>query len=131
MKMYRLETKDKQGVYVSGAFRDATGSSDISTRHPSHYDDDRLQDAINQFDQDLYHKHSHKFMFAFSSISQMKRWVYKKAWFGNLAWLGVTLNVYEVDAKWCMLGSTQCTFWKRKAKLVEKIDLNTFVRKTK
>ena len=125
MRVYRAETKGGEGMYYSGKFGQAVGTTSACIRHPMPEDDWRLQASLHKKMPQIDYKED-RFKFGFQSKSQFKRWVYKKKWRAKLGELGVTLNVYDVDTKFCMLGNNQCTFWKGKAKLVEKINLSNF-----
>lgn len=78
---------------------------------------DHCMDVINSGLFDIYHEHD--FKFCFKDYSQMERWIYNFDWRVGLNEGGILMNVYEIDEKYVMIGTTQCTFNIKHAVLVD------------
>lgn len=111
---------------LKSSFALASGQEPFCTdRWPSPYadikfiEDTTKKRGLDELDNIRYSCHD---KFGFSSVSQMKRWVYKKKWRKALSQFGMDLCVYEVPLEHVIIGTSQCTFDSRYAELVEVLD---------
>ena len=110
VRIYRLETTEGIGVYMSDAWEHATCTdSTCSDRHPSPL----LDPALQKFQDEDY--------FGFASIAQYRAWVYKAAWRRALFDEGIELVVYEVERQLVTFGEVQCVFMRSKANVIERL----------
>ena len=116
--VWRLEDSGGRGMY--GEFRDSSyfyyasmgsGEDDPAPEnvHPLPYEDPLLKFA--PWNSDYY--------FGFSSIEQMRRWIYKDEWLSRLAAYGIMLNLYKVPREFCNHGKDQSCFRLSYADMIE------------
>lgn len=111
--IYRIQNEYGEGMYT-GPSCDAS-SSMHEHRHPLPSDDAALKDKwINL-------KNATHYKFGFSSIEQLKFWIYKLKWRKELAKAGYCVYIFETDD--FLIGDTQAVFVKDTATLVETISL--------
>lgn len=114
-KVYRVEDKDGKGMYCG---RVSLWGMHDPVRHPTPMDDSRLMrsfqrdtggigDARTEFDKFLFDEFG-RVRFGFSSLDQLRRWIYDDEWKDTLYVYGFKLNVYECDRVW--VGDTQAVF---------------------
>jgi len=123
VKVWRVEHRDngRIGMYNKEyhAFINATeGDCDATAteKHPSPMTDDPLGfwDLGN----------SCEWNFGFSSLAQMRNWIYKAKWRRNLAKLDFVLACYEVDAEHFRRSNFQAIFWFDMAERIEVRDVD-------
>jgi len=109
--IYRVENNNKEGMY---------GGSDVpcswemveSKTHPSPYEDDKIKP--------FWDRHSKDLQFGFSSIQQLRFWIYKKEWREQLDASGFHISV--IIAKGAH-GDTQSVFLPTTRKDIKTISL--------
>jgi hypothetical protein len=102
MLVYRVQNENGQGMYHASDYA-YTVLSDTYARHPMPYDDLKLMNALSLDGQDYRGK-----LFAFSSLEQLKFWIYREDDRAAIADDGC--KVYTIDAKRVWVGDTQCVF---------------------
>ncbi len=108
MHIIRLETNDGKGIYQEGLVWDA-GIATEPRWHPSPHDENlpyRSNDKMRD-----YH-------FGFKGARTYLQWFYKPEWRSRFLELGVTLQVYKVDAEHVISTESQLIFLKHNAELV-------------
>lgn len=97
IKVYRIESKDGIGPYVSMHYREWTDRCHEGPRTPAP-DLDGLPEDIPC-----------GFYFGFESLKQLKKWFFKKE-IENLAKIGFNINTYYIHKKHIMYGGKQILF---------------------
>ena len=126
MKVFRVETEEREGPYAVG---------------PSHYSDDRRNPSPTD-DRGLRMRwldacsngYAHGYHFGFPDLSALKRWFHDTGWRAAADGRGHAVSVYEVenevidfaghDVRTVMEGSTQLVFWKDAARRIARFDLS-------
>ncbi len=113
MKIFRLETDKKFGIYQSTAMLfTADQYSGDRTKHPRPCDDSRFnEECINKTGKDaLRYGYSGSYVFGFSSPEQLLRWFYEEYDYVVFEEHSVRIAVYECDD--VIVGNTQVAFSK-------------------
>ncbi|PHS22242.1 MAG: hypothetical protein COA84_13880 [Robiginitomaculum sp.] len=112
MRMYRVHVKDlfEKGMYRGGGKWADWDEIQSSPRHPMPRDDDELMDNISNI-LGVYYIEPWM-VFGFSTIAQLKFWIYKKKWREKLTELGFIVSYIESD--YIARGSTQAVVHKNK-----------------
>lgn len=105
----------------------ADESDKNSSQHPVPHQDSKLVDE----NKDLfvcpsygeYRFYSRKFIFGFSSIEQLRRWIYNDAWLKSLDEKGYVLSIYEGDVRH---GHTQAVINRDSAVLIDKHKISDY-----
>lgn len=117
--IYRLEDKELRGPYSNGGNM-LTASID-ARKHPSPYKDTLL---VNDFESryidgglaDFTIPRNYKF--GFSSMGQLRAWLYDDEWLEDLHIQGYTLSIYEIERNAVAIGYSQVMFNSDKATLL-------------
>jgi len=116
-KIFRIENEAGKGIYVG----DSKVSSDLyeidgpSPRHPRPEDDSLLmksfEDSGRNVSNERYFLFSvTPFKFGFTSVEQLRNWIYNDEWLISLAEEEFVLAVYEVADENVMVGNTQACY---------------------
>lgn len=116
MLIYRVEKENGQGLYRDNDYPFSYEMVD-SMRHPLPSDDALLSIFWNA----LSYESMAKFHFGYSSIEQLKSWVYRTSWREEIDKAGFRVNVYETENY--KTGDTQAVFVKSKSKFVNSLSL--------
>ena len=114
--VYRVETVDGIGMYGCGV-NCVNFEMDDDRRHPLPKDDAELSvfwERLSSDDRD-------GIRFGFSSIDQLKSWIYKKSWRKEIAKSGLIVSVYR--ARFVRVGATQAVFKLKTAKKIGTVDI--------
>lgn len=114
--IYRVETVDGIGIYGAGV-RCANLEMDDSRRHPLPTEDAELSDFWGKMS--LCDRGGIRF--GYSSINQLKSWIYKKSWRKEIAKSGLIVSVYR--ARFVRVGATQAVFKLKTAKKIGTVDI--------
>lgn len=147
MLIFRMETATGVGMYHNAASECIinNGTSD-SKRWPMPYDDDRFKTnkehhLKENYDNEMFKGsqtqtmfiewcedlrkcglfefyNENNYQFGFSSYEIMEKWISEFEWRKQLAEAKIYLTVYDVPRDYVILGYTQCTFRRDKAKLM-------------
>lgn len=116
MKIYRVEDDQGTGMYrTSIALREMNCSD---KRHPSPWDDMKLSEPWENMD--LYERS--KMFFGFSSLDQLKFWIYLEEWRKLLKKEGYFISVYECEPDDAIIGETQAIFIRSSATKIQQLD---------
>lgn len=127
MLIYRIEDEDGGGPYRGdNSHLNPFGSTSASDRHPLPVDDSLLQESIRfRMGRDLsasdatwIHWSSFlesDFIFGFTSIDQMRNWVYKDEWLYTMDKNGFFLSEFNVPKHHVCVGNTQAVFRRKEA----------------
>jgi hypothetical protein len=102
--IYRVENSLGKGMYT-GDNCEATREMHDTFRHPPPYQDARLRDA---WDEKYYAGSQHLYNFGFSSLDQLRMWIYRDEWRRLLHDAGFFIHAYSADNY--ILGDTQAVF---------------------
>jgi hypothetical protein len=106
--VYRIETKDGQGMYGSGGFRRAAGEAAYDgSRHPGPGEDGKMR-KVTEKRRDTYYFDYSPFHFGFISVEQLRNWIYKDEWLLSLHESGHVLAI--VRSEDVIEGFTQAIF---------------------
>lgn len=121
MPVFRIEDAHGNGMYWGGGLWDkAVGGRPNTKRHPCPEDDSRLWgNYLKRPEIGVYYFH-----FGFSSIAQLRAWLYKDEWLERMHEMGGVLKVYDVDAEHVVLGNAQVMFLKEQANSCERHSLH-------
>lgn len=110
MLIYRVEQENGRGMYVDN--KDDTYSSEMTEamRHPIPSEDAALRDAWNALSLSQF-----KYCFGFSSLEQLKSWIYRSDWRAAINADGFKVAAYETTD--FLVGDTQAVFRKATARL--------------
>ena len=118
-RIFRIESVEKRGMYCGHMWDGIRGVIKLSERHPDPHKDSKL---LNE-NRDLFcfsingpYFKAYKFVFGFSSIDQLRRWIYQDSWLKSLEESGYMLNIYEGDVR---PGYTQAVINSHTAALIE------------
>lgn len=117
IKVYRAENDELEGMYSSEVSR---FMFELQSRHPSPHDDMALKGPWNQICDD---DRTSEFHFGFSSIEQLKFWIYMEEWRQGLTEEGFKISVYEIEEAYTLIGETQCVFQTEYAQLDHRLSL--------
>jgi hypothetical protein len=125
MLIYRIEDEDGGGVYRGDNSDMNPMGGSVSDRHPLPADDSLLQESLRfRMRRDLAKEYQWKhwtsfleddFIFGFSSIDQMRNWVYQDVWLRKLDKGGFFLSEFNVPKHHVCVGNTQAVFRRSKA----------------
>lgn len=127
MNVIRMEDKLGVGMYHSdcGSNPVINGGMSDDRRWPMPQRDTKLMEDRGAKTERLYpgqmpgsYELLDLYKFCFCTYEQMEAWIYDFDWRVTLGELGIIMSVYEVDDDWVMIGATQCTFRRDKAKLL-------------
>lgn len=119
MLVFRIEDANDDGMYGGGMWDKAVGARADTKRHPCPQDDSRLWWNYLKRPEVV-----RDFHFGFSSISQLRAWLYKDEWLERMHELGGVLKVYDVDDEHVVLGNAQVMFLKEQANSFERRSLH-------
>jgi len=126
-KIFRIENLEKRGIYRGPDWDGVYDTVAGSKIHPSPHNDSKLldenKDLFYSFDVDEWRFLADEFVFGFSSIDQLRRWLYNDAWLRSLDEKGYMLSIYEGDVRH---GHTQAVIDKSTAELVEQHKISEF-----
>lgn len=106
MRVLRVECNGA-GMYM-GATRQAGIHMDDDRAHPLPCEDSGMPEGAIQWLRKHGHGGSKRARFGFSSVAQLRRWIYKDEWIARLGAVGCEL--VEYDAGTCYAGHTQAMF---------------------
>lgn len=121
MTVYRVENANGEGMYRNRVFSDRDcplNDCYDMYRHPMPSSDDALCKSIGT---DMVYWH--RYHFGFSSISQLKNWLYTDDVRSKLANAGFVISVYECETEFH--GDTQAVFIRDTARKVAALNLET------
>lgn len=127
MKLFRIQDEHDNGLYRinDGSDRDGyftllpedfIGGNEGNSQHPLPYEDSlfdtnrRQREFANDADYVRY---------AFNSIEQLRRWMFKDDWLECCDAIGLYVAVYEVPEDQVIVGHTQCCFNRLHAKRIK------------
>lgn len=126
-KIFRIENLEKRGIYRGPDWDGVYETVSASSRHPAPHKDSKLldenKDLFCSIDIDEWRFLADEFVFWFSSIDQLRRWLYNDAWLRSLDEKGYMLSIYEGDVRH---GHTQAVIDKSTAQLVEQHKISEF-----
>lgn len=105
--LYRVEDNLGEGMYHSSNAPSLGMHNEI--RHPSPREDSKLYDGIKILLKkrgDIAFNFS-LFKYGFSSLGQLKSWIYKKEWKKGLHKAGFSLSIYKCEEENFVAGDTQ------------------------
>ena len=108
--IYRIETPEGEGMYHSGA-SEVTSNLHHPYRHPEPDEDDLLAPVLISKSGGSEHIAWYalrNYYFGFSSVEQLRRWIYQDEWLRGLHNDGLVITVIESDD--VLLGHTQAMF---------------------
>ena len=123
MCVFRVEDAQGRGFYRGPWFemhmRLLDGNDSIA--HPTPYADSQYgisEDARKERDPEHW---IGKQVFGFVSLDQLRRWFYNDTWLQGMH-PSMRISVYECPADDPVIGRTQCTFTRGKAKLIQQCE---------
>lgn len=116
-RIYRVENQHGTGMYHVW---DRFALNENSERHPTPHHDSRLMQAGWEAFKARYYSDVY---FGFSSLDQLRSWVYQDRWREELYSHGYNIHVYEADE--ALLGDTQAVFVKKLARRVGGVHIIT------
>jgi len=137
-RIYRIENIKQTGMYTCGAVKkigaalyNMDGVCDeqgkyVPPRHPIPQDDTMLMNALREggglckWSGAIYGR----YVFGFSSVAQLRNWIYKDSWIQALSDEGMFLSVYDGET---YFGNTQAVINYKTAKLVTRVPLDTLL----
>jgi hypothetical protein len=107
-KFFRFQNSDFIGIYAGtgGFYSFDQGRVDI-TRHPTPTDDSALMEDYKTKFPLMGGYRGYYFNYGFTSLEQLKSWIYKNSWIVQLYKNNFRVMVYEVPDDECVIGSTQ------------------------
>ena len=111
--IYRVEGEQGVGLYRCGL---RCGQVMQYKRHPTPSEDAELSTwwGANRLIRDQY-------IFGYSTLEQLKSWIYAKKWRMEIKKAGLVCSVYETND--CIVGATQAVFRKSTAKKIGEVDI--------
>ena len=116
VEVFRVENSDNVGMYSADASKDMF---DLQGRHPTPGDDIKLGPVWEKMEVGR----KDRMRFAFSSIEQLKCWIYSKPLRESLTDEEFSINVYSVSEEHTHIGETQCVFIPSEATKLYKLSL--------
>lgn len=116
--IYRIEDQDLKGPYCQS---NALSMNQDAQRHPCPSKDSSLvYDFEAHFNPDEYTDFyvPEHYRFGFSSMSQLRAWIYDDDWMIDLHDSGYHLSIYEIERSAVAIGYSQVMFNKDKAVLL-------------
>lgn len=125
-RIFRIETAEGKGMYRGPDWDGVNESSWDSSKHPMPHQDSKLVDENG----DLFYRFggeyrffASNFIFGFSSIDQLRRWLYNDSWLNALDDEGFMLSIYEGDVRH---GHTQAVINRDSAVLIDKYKISDY-----
>lgn len=119
MLVFRIEDANGKGMYGGGMWDQVVGPHGEPDRHPCPNEDSRLWGNYLKRPEVVYDFH-----FGFSSIAQLRAWLYQDEWLERMHELGGVLKVYDVDDEHVVLGNAQVMFLKGQARACTRYSLH-------
>lgn len=128
-KIFRIETESGVGMYRGPDWDGVWETGAATHKHPCPHNDSKLIDEnIDLFyslGDNEWRFGDDDFIFGFSSIDQLRRWLYNDSWLESLDSEGFVLSIYEGDVRH---GHTQAVIDKTTARLVKKHKIREFFK---
>lgn len=136
MKLFRIQDENDNGLYRindgsgrNGYFMllpaDFHAGNEGNRQHPLPYEDSLL--VSNRRKREALVGLSDctgELRYAFNSIEQLRRWMYKDEWLECCDAIGLYVAVYEVPEDQVIVGHTQCCFNRLHAKRIKMLRCN-------
>lgn len=122
MLVYRIEDADGGGIYRGYSGRSWDYAHD-DMKHPLPYEDSLLAPLYNKLDSSA----RSNYIYGFSSIQQLRSWIYADGWLLDMHDAGFKLSIYNVTDE-VLMGHTQVMFLRSEA--VERHDLMEYFNLT-
>lgn len=112
MFVYRIEDDKGVGMYHSSKVEGDEYCVPVDyDRHPTPFDDSLLCNKWREMS--VIDRKSH--IFGFSSVEQLRNWIYNDLWLKNLHEEGFVISVFSVERENVIEGHTQALFVRDKA----------------
>lgn len=110
MKIWRIEDESGVGMYSSYYSLSWGLAYPHDYRHPMPYEDSLLRENMRSsfLEEDLYDISN--YIFGFTSLEQLRCWIYSDSWLKDLHYRGFILSIYEVEDEKALVGHTQVIF---------------------
>lgn len=110
MKFIRFQQSEFYGIYTGGGgLYDIMDGRNDAERHPPPSADSQLMENYKKTSvaaiTDRFHPYH--FNYGFSSIEQLKSWLYQDEWIKQLYAKGYRVMEYDVPDRFCAVGNTQ------------------------
>lgn len=116
VEILRVETETKVGMYRNNSLA-SEEMHEMSGRHPAPFSDTKIGPYWNY----RLPGHCSNKLFGFTSIEQLRFWIYKAEWRESLHDEGYAISYYEVPEEYALLGDTQAIFVVSEARLVKRV----------
>ena len=128
-RIFRVETVEGKGIYRGPDWDGVDESGSDSSKHPMPHKDSKLldenKDLFYHIGDGEYRFLDYDFIFGFSSIDQLRRWLYNDEWLSGLDRQGFVLSIYEGDVRH---GHTQAVINKDTAVLVAQHKISDYFK---
>lgn len=127
--IFRIETGDGSGMYRGPDWDGEFETGAATDKHPCPHNDSKLVDENKELFYSIgdneWRFDASEFIFGFSSVDQLRRWLYNDSWLESLDKEGFVLSIYEGDVRH---GHTQAVINKATSKLVAKHNIREFFK---
>jgi len=113
MLVYRIESQEGYGMYRCGL---SCSRVMQYKRHPTPIEDAELSEWWKR-----NYPISEKYIFGYSTLEQLKSWIYAEKWRVEIKSSGLVCSVYETDDY--IIGAAQAIFRKETAKKIGEVDI--------
>lgn len=123
MRVLRVE-RDGAGMYMGATVEAGVRMSD-ERAHPHPEEDSGMPEGANEWLRAHGCGGTERARFGFTSVAQLRRWIYQDDWVNRLGKVGCELVEYEVGT--CYAGHTQAMFDIRDAVVVSRKPLTSLL----